>query len=177
MYFRDGYCITKTTVPLRADATTANHGLCCSGECAVVGLLDGWVYPRGRVHAEPRESQFLDPAPVQNIALCAADVAGRTDPAPAPGGAKAGAGAKTGGANRAFWCNQEFSDLLLKAKTTSDIAERTKAYEAAQVIFKEQAPWDTLAHSTQYVPMRKEVTGFVQSPLGDYTFENVDLTE
>jgi dipeptide transport system substrate-binding protein len=87
------------------------------------------------------------------------------------------AGAKTGGANRAFWCNQEFSDLLLKAKTTSDIAERTKAYEAAQVIFKEQAPWDTLAHSTQYVPMRKNVTGFTQSPLGDFTFEHVDLTE
>lgn len=84
-------------------------------------------------------------------------------------------GANPGGANRAFWCNKEFSDLLAKAKTTSDVAERTKLYEQAQVVFKDQAPWDTLAHSTQFVPMRKNVTGFTMSPLGDFTFENVDL--
>ena len=87
------------------------------------------------------------------------------------------ASAGEGGANRAFWCNQEFSDLLAKAKATSDPAERTKLYEQAQVIFKDQAPWDTIAHSTQFVPMRKEVTGFVMSPLGDFTFEDVDLAE
>ena len=87
------------------------------------------------------------------------------------------AAAKDGGANRAFWCNQEFSDILAKAKASSDHDERVKLYEDAQVIFKKDAPWATLAHSTQYVPMRKEVTGFVQSPLGDYTFENVDLAE
>ncbi|WP_423206935.1 ABC transporter substrate-binding protein [Paracoccus yeei] len=87
------------------------------------------------------------------------------------------AAATPGGANRAYWCNQEFSDIIAKAKTTSDHAERVKLYEQAQVIFKQDEPWATLAHSTQYVPMRKEVTGFVQSPLGDYTFETVDLTE
>ena len=82
-----------------------------------------------------------------------------------------------GGNNRAQWCNKEFSDLLAKAKQTTDVAERTKLYEQAQVIFKEQAPWFTIAHSTQYVPMRSEVTGFVMSPLGDFTFETVDLAE
>ncbi|MDB6182525.1 ABC transporter substrate-binding protein [Paracoccus fistulariae] len=87
------------------------------------------------------------------------------------------ASATEGGANRAFWCNEEFSDLLAQAKATSDVEERTKLYEQAQVIFKEQAPWATLAHSTQYVPMRKNVTGFHQSPLGDYAFGTVDLTE
>lgn len=87
------------------------------------------------------------------------------------------ASATPGGANRAYWCNEEFSDLLAKAKATSDMAERTKLYEQAQVIFKDQAPWATLDHSTQYVPMAKNVTGFTMSPLGDYTFENVDLTE
>ncbi|KGJ05152.1 dipeptide transport system substrate-binding protein [Paracoccus halophilus] len=87
------------------------------------------------------------------------------------------ASAAPGGANRAFWCNEEFSDLLARAKATSDPAERTSLYEQAQVIFKDQAPWATLAHSTQYVPMARNVTGFVQSPLGDYTFESVDLTE
>ena len=87
------------------------------------------------------------------------------------------AGAAPGGANRAFWCSEEFSALLAKAKVSSDQAERTKLYEEAQVIFKDQAPWFTIAHSTQYVPMSNKVTGFVQSPLGDYTFDTVDIAE
>ena len=87
------------------------------------------------------------------------------------------ASAEPGGANRAFWCNEEFSDLLAKAKASSDPAERTKLYEEAQVIFKDQAPWATLDHSTQYVPMSKKVTGFHMSPLGDFTFDTVDLAE
>jgi dipeptide transport system substrate-binding protein len=87
------------------------------------------------------------------------------------------ASAQPGGANRAFWCNKEFSDLLAKAKATADPAERTKLYEQAQVIFKDQAPWATLDHSTQYVPMRKDVTGFKMSPLGDFTFDKVDIAE
>ena len=82
-----------------------------------------------------------------------------------------------GGANRAQWCNEDFSKLLSEAKTTNDIAERTRLYEEAQVIFKEQAPWDTLAHSTQFVPMRADVTEFVMSPLGDFAFDTVDLAE
>ena len=82
-----------------------------------------------------------------------------------------------GGANRAFWCNEEFSALLKDAKVTADPAERTKLYEDAQVIFKDQAPWYTIAHSTQYVPMSAKVSGFVMSPLGDFTFETVDIAE
>lgn len=82
-----------------------------------------------------------------------------------------------GGNNRAQWCNPEFDALVKKAKVTSDQAERTKLYEQAQVIFKREAPWATLDHSLSVVPMRKEVTGFVQSPLGDFTFENVDIAE
>jgi dipeptide transport system substrate-binding protein len=55
--------------------------------------------------------------------------------------------------------------------------ERTKLYEQAQDVFKREAPWATLDHSLSVVPMRKEVTGFVQSPLGDFAFEGVDLAE
>jgi dipeptide transport system substrate-binding protein len=87
------------------------------------------------------------------------------------------ASAGEGGANRAFWCNEEFSALLAKAKATADVAERTKLYEEAQVIFKDQAPWATLDHSTQYVPMSAKVSGFTMSPLGDFTFESVDIAE
>lgn len=82
-----------------------------------------------------------------------------------------------GGNNRAQWCNKEFDALVKKAKVTSDQAERTKLYEQAQVVFKKEAPWATLDHSLSVVPMRKEVSGFVQSPLGDFTFENVDIAE
>jgi len=85
------------------------------------------------------------------------------------------AGAGEGGANRAHWCYKPFDELIQKAKTVNDQAERAKLYEQAQVVFKEQAPWDTIAHSTQYVPMAKNVTGFVMSPLGDFTFDTVDL--
>jgi dipeptide transport system substrate-binding protein len=82
-----------------------------------------------------------------------------------------------GGNNRAQWCNEEFNNLVLKAKESTDQAERTKLYEEAQVIFKKEAPWITVDHSLSVVPMRKEVTGFVQSPLGDFAFDGVDLAD
>ncbi|TMV92967.1 ABC transporter substrate-binding protein [Thioclava sp. BHET1] len=86
------------------------------------------------------------------------------------------AGAETG-ANRAFWCDKDFNDLINKAKQVSDQSERAKLYEQAQVVFKEQAPWDTLAHSTVFMPMSKKVTGYVMSPLGGHDFYGVDISE
>ncbi len=80
-----------------------------------------------------------------------------------------------GGSNRSQWCYKPFEDLIQKAKITSDIAERTKLYEEAQVVFKEQAPWATIAHSTVFMPVAKNVTGFVQDPLGYHRFDDVDL--
>lgn len=82
-----------------------------------------------------------------------------------------------GGNNRAQWCNEEFDKLVVQAKTETDQAERTRLYEQAQEVFKREAPWITLDHSLSVVPMRKEVQGFVQSPLGDFAFEGVDLAE
>ncbi len=49
------------------------------------------------------------------------------------------------------------TNFVVKAKTTTDQAERTKLYEQAQVIFKEQAPWFTIAHAVQLRPMSKKV--------------------
>ncbi len=82
-----------------------------------------------------------------------------------------------GGNNRAQWCNEEFDRLVTEAKTKTDQAERAELYKQAQKIFAEEAPWATLDHSVSFVPMRKEVQGFVQSPLGDFAFEGVDLAE
>ena len=62
-----------------------------------------------------------------------------------------------------------------KAKTVTDQAERTKLYEQAQVIFKEQAPWFTIAHAVQLKPVRKEVVDFKLSPFGRHTFYGVDI--
>ena len=82
-----------------------------------------------------------------------------------------------GGANRAQWCNPEFEALIQKAKVVSDPAERTALYEQAQVVFKEQAPWLTIAHSKVFMPMSTKVKGFVMDPLGYHRFDDVDIEE
>lgn len=82
-----------------------------------------------------------------------------------------------GGANRAQWCNEEFDALVQKAKTLSSQEERAELYRQAQVVFKREAPWATIAHSIVYMPMRKEVTGYKMDPLGGHAFEGVDLAE
>ncbi|MBK8908088.1 MAG: ABC transporter substrate-binding protein [Rhodospirillales bacterium] len=80
-------------------------------------------------------------------------------------------------ANRARWCHKPFDDLLLQAKKTTDVEERTRLYEQAQVIFKEEAPWVTVAHSVVFQPMRKEVENFKIDPFGGHIFYGVDLQE
>ena len=82
-----------------------------------------------------------------------------------------------GGSNRAQWCHQPFDDVVQAAKVTADQAERTALYEEAQVIFKEQAPWATIAHSVVFMPMRPEVEGYVMHPLGGHIFSEVGLAE
>ena len=78
-----------------------------------------------------------------------------------------------GGGNVAKWCNKDFDDLVTEAQRTTDIAKRTELYKKAQVVFKEEAPWYTIAHAVQVVPMRKEVEGYTLSPLGMHIFSNV----
>ena len=78
-------------------------------------------------------------------------------------------------ANRARWCHKPFDDLLVAAKRTADVAERTKLYEQAQVVFKEEAPWITIAHSVVFMPVRKEVTGYKIDPFGGHIFYGVDI--
>ena len=82
-----------------------------------------------------------------------------------------------GSANRAQWCYKPFDDLIQKAKVVSDQAERTKLYEQAQVVFKEQDPWATLAHSVVFMPMSKKVMNYKMDPLGSHRFDGVDITE
>jgi dipeptide transport system substrate-binding protein len=79
------------------------------------------------------------------------------------------------GSNIAKWCHKPFDDLVTKAKVTTNQAERTKLYEQAQMVFKEQAPWFTVAHAVQLKPVRKDVVDFKLSPFGRHTFYGVDI--
>ncbi len=79
--------------------------------------------------------------------------------------------------NQSKWCNKQYDADLLKARTLSDQAERTKIYQEMQKIHHDEMPWMNIAHSTVYEPVRKEVSGYKVSPLGAHEFQNVDVTE
>jgi dipeptide transport system substrate-binding protein len=80
-------------------------------------------------------------------------------------------------ANRARWCEPAFDDLLVMAKRTSDLGQRIDLYRAAQLVFKEEAPWVTIAHSVVFMPVRKEVMDYRIDPFGGHIFYGVDLKE
>ncbi len=70
-----------------------------------------------------------------------------------------GCEAVKGGGNVARWCNKSFEDLIIKAAQTPKQADRAKLYEQAQVIFKEEAPWITVAHSVRFDPIAQGSAG------------------
>ena len=80
-----------------------------------------------------------------------------------------------GGSNVARWCDKGFNDLIMKAKLSTNIGKRTTLYKKAQRIFKEKAPWATIAHSTIFRAMAKNVKGYKIDPLGGDIFKEVDL--
>ncbi|QKJ66102.1 ABC transporter substrate-binding protein [Deefgea piscis] len=80
-----------------------------------------------------------------------------------------------GGNNYSRWCNKEFDTLVVKARTLSNQAERTKLYEKAQEVFKRELPFTPIAHSTVYQPISKSVQGFKVSPFGLNSFYGVTV--
>ena len=79
------------------------------------------------------------------------------------------------GNNRSRWCDNTFNDLIVQAKQTSDLKKRTALYKQAQIEFKAQAPWVTIAHSLVYEPVRTNVVNFKVDPFGLHIFTDVDL--
>lgn len=79
------------------------------------------------------------------------------------------------GNNRSFWCNQEFDDLISLARIEQDQVKRTKLYRRAEVLFKRDAPWLTIAHSVRYQPYLKNVQGLKIDPFGGIYFTGVSL--
>ncbi|SAK86383.1 extracellular solute-binding protein [Caballeronia temeraria] len=79
------------------------------------------------------------------------------------------------GSNFSKWCYKPFDDLVVKGRSTTDVAARTKAYTDAQQIFAQQLPFSPIAHSTVYQPVSKKVTGMKIEPLGYARFDGVGL--
>jgi dipeptide transport system substrate-binding protein len=79
------------------------------------------------------------------------------------------------GSNYSRWCHKPFNDLILEAKKNTDLKKRTEMYKKAQTIFKEEAPWVTLDHSTVFRAMSKDVQGYKMDPLGADIFNQVIL--
>ncbi len=79
--------------------------------------------------------------------------------------------------NIALWKDANFTDLIKRAKETTDQAERTRLYEEAQVVFHEEAPWVPIAHSVVTVPAKDSVKDFVIYPTGKRVFKHVYLED
>ncbi|WP_458699820.1 ABC transporter substrate-binding protein [Sulfurospirillum sp. 1307] len=75
--------------------------------------------------------------------------------------------------NIALWKNDEFNTLVEKAKVITDVAKRTELYKQAQVVFKKEAPWVTIANSIVVEPMVNKVNGFKLDPVGKRRFHKV----
>jgi dipeptide transport system substrate-binding protein len=86
-----------------------------------------------------------------------------------------GCAAVQGGGNSARWCNQDFDALITRAAQISNQAGRAALYEKAQLIFKEEAPWITIAHSVRFEPLRKEVVGYKLDATAHHYFDGVEL--
>lgn len=78
------------------------------------------------------------------------------------------------GSNRAFWCNEQFDRLLAEARANRDPLARDRLYAEAQRLFKEQSPWLTIAHSTQYLAARQNITGLRQTASGGVYFQHAE---
>lgn len=79
------------------------------------------------------------------------------------------------GSNYARWCNQTFDELLINARKTTDPEARKALYKQAQTLFKQQAPWLTLAHANRSLLVQNNVQGASVPAFGNISFNGVYL--
>lgn len=77
------------------------------------------------------------------------------------------------GINFARFCDPQLDKLIADGKTTANQAERTKLYEAAQKIIRDQALWIPLGYPTAAAITRTNVSGYRVSPFGRQNFADV----
>ncbi len=80
-----------------------------------------------------------------------------------------------GGNNYARWCNKDFDKLVTDARQITDQAQRAEKYQQAQVIFKQEVPWTTMAHSVVTVFTSPQVKDYKISPFGSVRFDGVKV--
>ncbi len=74
------------------------------------------------------------------------------------------AGPSAGGANTAFYRNDEVDNLLSEAQQVTDQEERTELYHQAEQLIVDDAPWAFLGYQKHQVVTRANVTGFQLQP-------------
>lgn len=79
------------------------------------------------------------------------------------------------GSNYSHWCYKPFDDLLQQARVEPDHQKRIELYRQAQVEMHDQAPVLMIAHSMVYMPVRKEVKGYIMDPLALHNFNQVSI--
>ncbi|WP_348944785.1 ABC transporter substrate-binding protein [Chitinibacter sp. FCG-7] len=77
------------------------------------------------------------------------------------------------GLNFARYCQPQLDALIKKGRTTANISERSKQYQAAQKIIAQQALWIPLAHPLISVITTPKVTGYIVNPFGRQNWLNV----
>lgn len=75
--------------------------------------------------------------------------------------------------NVAFYKSDELHEVLLAARRSTDVAQRTGLYRQAQEIVHADAPWVPLVHATQTAAFRKNAKGFELHPTGSKWFRDV----
>ena len=75
--------------------------------------------------------------------------------------------------NISFWRNPKFNELIVRAKESTDHAERESLYREAQEVFHADPPWVCLAHNLQTVVVHRDVEGFVLYPTTRKDFRTV----
>ncbi|MFC4076119.1 ABC transporter substrate-binding protein [Salinithrix halophila] len=77
--------------------------------------------------------------------------------------------------NISFYKSDRLHDKLIKAQRSTDREERTKLYEEAQEIIKEDAPWVPLVHSTPGIATQSYVKGKFTHPINNDKLVKVDI--
>ena len=79
--------------------------------------------------------------------------------------------------NIAFYRSDEMQDLLDRARTSTDRAERTELYRQAQAIFHRDAPWVPLAHAQRLLVVDRRVKNLRLAPTGWKYLRNLSLED
>lgn len=80
---------------------------------------------------------------------------------------------KSSGSNRAFWCNDEFDDLISSARINADTHTRKGIYRQAQAIINREVPVFPIAHSHYFLAHLNNVTGVQINPYGSISLAKV----